>query len=152
MRIVLVLGLGLAGVTGIACGKNTEPPPPSSGSPQAQTETGPSAKPKQPAPAQATGDGIPEEALNLFGTVCAACHGTDGSGNGPAAASLNPKPRNYTDAAWQASVTDDDLRKIILLGGQGVGKSAMMPGNPNLKDKPEVIDGLVKIVRQFGAK
>jgi mono/diheme cytochrome c family protein len=96
--------------------------------------------------------GVNEEAKLLFQNVCATCHGADGTGNGPAAASLNPKPRNYTDAAWQASVTDDELKKTILLGGQAVGKSPMMPGNPNLKDKPEVIDGLVAIVRSFGKK
>lgn len=148
MRIVLPLLLGVA--LG-ACGKNTEPPPPTSGSPMAQTESGPTQK--QPAPAAApAGDAINAEARTTFSTVCAACHGPDGTGNGPAAASLNPRPRNYTDAAWQASVTDDELRKIILLGGQAVGKSAMMPGNPQLKDKPEVIDGLVQIVRSFGKK
>ena len=85
----------------------------------------------------------------MFATVCATCHGSDGTGNGPAAETLKPKPRNYTDAAWQASVTDDDLRKTILKGGQGVGKSPMMPGNPQLESQPEVLDGLVKIIRNF---
>jgi mono/diheme cytochrome c family protein len=129
-----------------ACGKNTEPPPPSSGSPMAQPESGPSGK-----KAAAGGDvaGADEEAKNLFAGVCATCHGADGTGNGPAAASLTPKPRNYTDAAWQASVTDDDLKKIILNGGQAVGKSPMMPGNPQLRDKPAVVDALVKVVRSF---
>src|SRR5262245_35779972 len=108
----------------VACGKNTEPPPPSSGSPTAQPESGPSGK-KAAAPG-----GIPEQAQQMFMTVCATCHGADGTGTGPAAESLPTKPRNYTDKAWQASVTDDDLKKTILLGGQGVGKSPMMPGNP----------------------
>jgi cytochrome c553 len=137
----------LALVITAACGKNTEAPPPSSGSPMAQTETGPSAKPS--AVMTPPSGGSPEESKNMFASVCATCHGTDGTGNGPAASSLNPKPRNYTDPAWQASVTDDDLKKIILLGGQAVGKSPMMPANPNLRDKPEVIDGLVQIIRQF---
>jgi mono/diheme cytochrome c family protein len=143
MRIVLVM------LVVAACGKNTEPPPPSSGSPQAQPESGPGKKQNAGAPAVA---GTNEEAKLLFQNVCATCHGPDGTGNGPAAATLDPKPRNYTDAAWQASVTDDELKKTILLGGQGVGKSPMMPGNPQLKDKPEVIDGLVAIVRSFGKK
>ena len=51
---------------------------------------------------------------------------------------------------WQASVTDDDLRNIIKFGGAAVGKSAVMPGAPQLKNKPEVIDELVKIIRNFG--
>ena len=86
----------------------------------------------------------------MFATVCATCHGSEGKGDGPAAVSLNPKPRNYSDPAWQGSVTDDDIKKTILLGGQGVGKSPMMPGQPQLKDQPAVLDGLVAIIRSFG--
>lgn len=125
-----------------ACGKNSEPPPPSSGSPNAQTESGP----RRPR----AGGAEPSQAELMFTTLCATCHGADGTGNGPAAGSLNPKPRNYTDAAWQASVTDDQLRETILKGGAGVGKSPMMPGQPQLKDHPEVLDGLVRIIRKFG--
>ena len=132
----------------VACGKGDQPPPPSSGSPGAKPETGPR---DQPSPPGGGGGGL-AEAKQMFSTVCAACHGVDGTGNGPAAASLDPKPRNYTDAAWQASVTDDDIRKIILQGGQAVGKSPMMPAQAQLKDKPEVVDGLVSIVRSFGTK
>jgi mono/diheme cytochrome c family protein len=90
------------------------------------------------------------EARSVFQTLCATCHGPKGLGDGQAAAALDPKPRNYTDKAWQASVTDDDLRNIIKFGGAAVGKSAVMPGAPQLKDKPEVIDELVKIIRNFG--
>jgi len=86
----------------------------------------------------------------MFNTLCSSCHGQSGAGDGPGAASLNPKPRNYTDKAWQASVTDDDIRRIILEGGLAVGKSQMMPPSPQLKDKPLVVDELVKIVRSFG--
>ena len=88
----------------------------------------------------------------MFATVCVTCHGSDGSGHGPAAESLNPKPRDYTDAAWQASITDDQLKQTILKGGVGVGKSPMMPGQPQLADQPEVLDGLVAIIRKFGKK
>lgn len=125
-----------------ACGKGSEPPPPTSGSPNAQKESGPSRARR--------GGAEPSQAELMFNTLCATCHGADGTGNGPAAASLNPKPRNYTDAAWQASVTDDHLRETILKGGAGVGKSPMMPGQPQLKDHPEVLDGLVQIIRKFG--
>ena len=132
-----------------ACGKNTEPPPPTTGSPNAPTESGPANK--QPT----TGGGgaaVSEQAQKMFMTVCATCHGSDGSGNGPAAESLSVKPRNYTDTAWQESVTDDELKKIILEGGQAVGKSPLMPGNPQLRDQPEVLDGLVQIIRGFAKK
>ena len=130
----------LASLFVIACGKGDEPPPPTSGSPNARPETGP--RPK----ASASGD---EKAQALFTQLCATCHGIDGKGDGPAAASLNPRPRDYTNAQWQASVTDDELRRTILLGGQKTGKSPMMPGNPQLKDEPATLDGLVKIIRSF---
>jgi len=65
------------------------------------------------------------------------------------AASLTPKPRDYTDKAWQASVTDDQIAKTILMGGAAVGKSPVMPAQPQLKEKPEVVNELVKIIRGF---
>jgi mono/diheme cytochrome c family protein len=89
------------------------------------------------------------EARKIFKSRCIVCHGESGTGNGPGAAALNPKPRNYTDSAWQKSATDDEIRNAILLGGAAVGKSSGMPPNPDLRDKPEVLDGLVKIVRSF---
>lgn len=135
MRSLVFVTLLLA-----ACGKNDKPPPPSSGSPGAKTESGPRAPVQQ------------SEAQRMFMTVCATCHGADGSGNGPAAESLTPKPRNYNDAEWQASVTDADLKKIILEGGQAVGKSPMMPAQIQLKDKPDVLNELVMIIRGFARK
>lgn len=80
---------------------------------------------------------------------CLACHGAEGKGDGPGAAAMDPKPRDYTDGEWQASVTDEELKKVILGGGMAVGKSPLMPGNPDLKDKPELVDALVKKVRGF---
>ena len=40
------------------------------------------------------------EGKKTFQTYCAACHGEKGKGDGPAAAALTPKPRNYTDTAF----------------------------------------------------
>ncbi len=144
MRLVVIAGLLFASVA--ACTKNTEPPPPTSGSPFAKPESGPAGAPR-------VADNDPpglHKAKQMFGSVCATCHGADGTGNGPAAANLNPKPRDYTDKNWQSTITDEQIKKTILLGGNGVGKSPMMPAQPQLKDQPEVLDGLVAIVRGFG--
>lgn len=152
MRSLLLITAVLCSSLVAACGKGDKPPPPSSGAPNAKPETGPGGAgggAAQPTPGVTAANG-PSEAQKLFMTLCATCHGTDGTGNGPAAESLPIKPRNYTDAAWQASVTDDDIKKIIVEGGQAVGKSAMMPANPQLKDKPEVVTELVSIIRAFG--
>jgi cytochrome c551/c552 len=89
------------------------------------------------------------DARDLFNTKCVTCHGDHGAGDGPGAAALNPKPRAFADATWQASVSDEQLKKIIVEGGAGVGKSVAMSANPELKDKPEELTALVKIVRDF---
>lgn len=62
-----------------------------------------------------------------FQQLCATCHGATGKGDGAAAAGLNPRPRNFSDAAYMARRTDADLKKVILEGGPAAGLSALMP-------------------------
>lgn len=104
-------------------------------------------EPSSPTPAPP-----PQTAESIFSTRCAACHGLDGRGDGPGAAALNPKPRDYTNQDWQKSVTDEHIKKTIIEGGMGVGKSPLMTPNPDLANQPAVVDGLVHIIRKFGGK
>lgn len=90
------------------------------------------------------------EAENIFKTRCATCHGALGKGDGLAAAALNPKPRTFTDKEWQKSVTDEHIEKIILLGGAAVGKSPLMPPNPDLEGKKDIVAALRAHVRKLG--
>ena len=92
----------------------------------------------------------PAEAKKVFASTCSACHGLSGKGDGPGAAALEPKPRDFSDAEWQKNVTDEELKKVILGGGMAVGKSPIMPGTPDLKKKPEVLGELIKKIRSFG--
>jgi len=98
--------------------------------------------------------GIPpaaaKEGREIFDTRCSVCHGKEGKGDGPGASGLNPKPRNLTDSEWQKSVDDTYIEKIIQYGGIAVGKSAMMPSNPDLNAKPDVIKGIRAVVRELG--
>lgn len=80
---------------------------------------------------------------------CANCHGTNGRGDGPVAGSLNPKPRDYSDAAWQRSVTDQEIAEIIVRGGGAMKKSAVMPAAPDLSNDPAVLKALVQKIRSF---
>lgn len=131
--------------TTVACGKSApasgggeSAPPPSTSS------TASAAAPAATAPtADAAG-----KAKEIFAQRCTPCHGAGGAGDGPASASLDPKPRNFTDAAWQASVDDAYLEKIIKYGGAAVGKSAAMPGNPDLND-PAVLTALKDVLRSL---
>ncbi|HSP96176.1 MAG TPA: c-type cytochrome [Candidatus Dormibacteraeota bacterium] len=93
-----------------------------------------------------------KEAQDIFKNRCTMCHGASGKGDGPAGVALNPKPRNWTDAAWQKDTPDEAIEKVILGGGQSVGKSVLMPANPDLANKPEVVKALRQIVRSFAGK
>jgi len=106
---------------------------------------------RQPPPGQDS-EGQLSQAQAMFTTRCARCHGVDGAGKGPFSDSLHPRPHNYTDPAWQASVTDDQIKEIIVRGGINMGKSPAMPGNPTLKKRPEALDGLVKLIRSFSKR
>ena len=58
---------------------------------------------------------------------CAACHGTSGKGDGPAATTLPTKPADHSDGNKMNAISDDDLFKTIKDGGAAVGKSSLMP-------------------------
>jgi len=90
------------------------------------------------------------EAKSIYDSRCVTCHGAGGKGDGAAAAALNPPPRDLTLAEWQNSVDDAHIEKIITAGGPAVGKSPLMPPNPDLVAKPGVVKELRKIVRGFG--
>jgi high-affinity iron transporter len=55
----------------------------------------------------------------LFAENCAACHGAQGRGDGPAAKGLDPVPANFHDAARMAERSVYGLYNAITLGVQG---------------------------------
>lgn len=89
------------------------------------------------------------EANQVWESRCVTCHGADGSGNGPGAAALNPKPRSFKDPKWQMTTNDDRMKKVIVEGGAAVGLNAAMAPNPDLKGKDAVLAELVKRIRSF---
>lgn len=100
-------------------------------------------------PAASTDGAGASAASEIFATRCVACHGEHGDGQGVAATALPVKPRAYTDAVWQASVTDAYLKQVIVQGGAALGKSPLMPANPDLSEKPDVVEALVQKIRAF---
>jgi mono/diheme cytochrome c family protein len=89
------------------------------------------------------------EAQKVWKDKCVTCHGDRGMGDGTGAAALNPKPRTFKDPKWQMQTKDERIAQVIVEGGVSVGLSEGMAPNPELKDKPEVVAELVKIVRSF---
>jgi cytochrome c553 len=93
----------------------------------------------------AGGGGVGVEKYNAF---CVPCHDADGTASSPAAAAMSPRPRNFTDAKWQASVDDARIAKVIKEGGASVGLSATMaPWGATLSDAE--ITEIVKHIRSF---
>ncbi len=60
----------------------------------------------------------------LFAVNCASCHGIDGYGNGPAAAVLNPKPRNYHEGYWKYGGGVARIVQTISAGSPGTAMAA----------------------------
>lgn len=92
------------------------------------------------------------EAREILAERCSPCHGADGRGDGPAARECDPKPPNLTDAVRQSHISNDELRRLILLGGKATGRSNQMPPNSDLAQRRETVDALVSLVRGMSAQ
>jgi hypothetical protein len=89
------------------------------------------------------------EAESIWTGRCVSCHGANGTGDGPAASALTPRPRNFQDGSWHSRATDEHLRKILVEGGASVGLSPLMPPNADLATKPLVRDAIIARIRRL---
>jgi mono/diheme cytochrome c family protein len=99
-------------------------------------------------------DAVSEGREVYIKTNCNSCHGMDGKGDGPVAAALDPKPRNYTKGDFKFDAnkdgkagTDADLALVIKNGAAAYGGSAMMMPNPTLTDAQ--IQELIAYIRSL---
>ncbi len=60
----------------------------------------------------------------LFAVNCASCHGANGMGDGPAAAALNPKPRNFHEGYWKYGGGIARVVQTISTGSPGTAMAA----------------------------
>jgi mono/diheme cytochrome c family protein len=86
-------------------------------------------KDKAEAPKVAVADTSAKDKLMADGKVvfeanCAGCHGIEGGGDGPAAAALTPKPRNFIKAEFKYGSDDASLTHTIQNGVQGTAMPA----------------------------
>lgn len=95
-----------------------------------------------------TGDPI-AAGKEIFMQICTPCHGTEGRGDGPAAVTLDPKPRNLTDAAYMSGLNERYMFELISRGGVAVGKSPLMPAQAGLAAQD--IDHVIAYVKTLSA-
>jgi mono/diheme cytochrome c family protein len=134
IRRVLFVVSGLAVALAIACSSQTKD--------STATASGAAAAAKK---AVATPAAI-EHGRGIYKVNCAPCHGEGGKGDGPAAGVLKPAPRDHTDRAYMGTLTDEDLAKVIQMGG-GIKGKPLMPSNPQIKGSD--LDALVAFTRSL---
>jgi high-affinity iron transporter len=70
------------------------------------------------------GAGDPVKGKTVYEAFCVSCHGINGGGDGPDAATMTPKPTNFTDLAATANLTLQDIERAVLTGKPGTDMKA----------------------------
>jgi mono/diheme cytochrome c family protein len=110
---------------------------------QSATPSATAAPPASTTPSASTGQAPAGDlGAKVYTERCVLCHGPNGKGDGPAAAGLNPKPRNHTDGSYMNSRTDEQLLQVIRNG-----KGAMPAWGKVLSE--EEIQAVLKHVRSL---
>ena len=80
------------------------------------------------------GGGVLAHGRGLYMRHCSHCHGTSGDGNGPTAAYLTPRPRDYRHGVFKFTSTDaqskasrDDLSRVLRNGIPGTYMPSFVP-------------------------
>jgi hypothetical protein len=89
------------------------------------------------------------EATAFYRERWAECHGSRGAGNGVRAEALATPLPDFRDRDWQAGVSDERIERSIVLGGPAIGRSADMPGQPDLGGRPQLVAALRRHVRSL---
>lgn len=89
-----------------------------------------------------------EEGAQLYATLCTACHGEAGAGDGPAGQVLDPAPANLASAELRATRSDEDFTAMIRDGGAALGRSPVMPAFGAQLDEAQVAS-LVSFIRSL---
>jgi cytochrome c oxidase cbb3-type subunit 2 len=92
----------------------------------------------------ASGAGTPDARARgeaVYALRCSPCHGAGGGGDGPAAAAIVPKPRNFHDPDFWRGRTVDQLRLVVKQGKPGT----LMPPFDGVLSGPEIDDVLAYV-------
>jgi len=132
----------------LACGANEPTPAPPDTLAQAETPVVAATQPAKASPPHQSPrpypciPGDPTAGARHYATLCASCHGPRGAGDGPAAASLYPKPAQHDDGAVMNGLSNAHLYKVIAQGGAAAGRSVQMPAWGSALGKQGVWDVL----------
>ncbi len=77
---------------------------------------------------------------DIFRVRCVMCHGQQGRGNGPMAASMNPRPMDFTDSTKRLATTDSAVADVIRRGRR------TMPAFGQMLSRTQV-DSVVAFIR-----
>jgi mono/diheme cytochrome c family protein len=88
----------------------------------------------------ALADGDLVAGKTVYEQSCVLCHGPKGKGDGMAAGSLNPKPKDFTNGAAMAKIPIDTRIKAVTLGGASVGASPVMPSFGEMLSTQQIQD------------
>ncbi len=105
-----------------------------------------------PAKAEPKAEAAPFDVAAVYKTSCSTCHGEAGAGDGVAGSALTPPPRDFSDAAWWDSTTDDHVKTVIVKGGPAAGKSPLMAPFGHLFPTDADTDAMVAHLRSFASK
>ena len=97
-------------------------------------------------PSDSNAAGDTAKGAEVYKSYCATCHGDTGKGDGVAAAALDPKPRDLSNAEYVSGLTDAHIKKVITEGGPAVGMSAAMPAWGGIIPEAD-IDNIIAYVR-----
>jgi cytochrome c len=91
----------------------------------------------------------------LYEYYCVLCHGKTGKGDGFNSYNLTKSPKNFTDQAQMAALSDSQIERAILEGGVGLGLSPQMPawgGVLSDKEASELTAFIRTLAKQGGDK
>lgn len=92
---------------------------------EAPAEKGRDLPPVDPATVMSPTPKLLARGQTLFKQNCTSCHGDTGHGDGPASATLNPRPRNFTQpGGWTRGYRITDIFETISHGVKGTGMNA----------------------------
>jgi mono/diheme cytochrome c family protein len=74
---------------------------------------------------------ILDRGAGVYKANCVPCHGPLGKGDGPSAATLNPKPRDHSNREYMDTLTDEQIATTVVNGG--APKYPNMPSHPHIK-------------------